>query len=195
MCVCERGTGQKQLTHPSPTPHPFPLPFPTSPHSLPPSLPPPSSFPPSFSVPLLSRYRDGITERDQLVQWLWQTLDLFTNEEKILFLRFVSGRSRLPTRVSEIPQRFQVMKGQVRPISRVCGDSDSHGRTCLVANIQTSRVFVDSDSHGRTCLVANMCRLPCLMLQVISTGLVNGCTVWTSFSISFSYIGRTWEHH
>ena len=90
------------------------------------------------------------------MQWLWQTLDLFTNEEKILFLRFVSGRSRLPTRVSEIPQRFQVMKGQVRPISRVFVDSDSHGRTCLVANIQISRVFVDSDSHGRTCLVANI---------------------------------------
>ena len=36
-------------------------------------------------------------------------------EERVLFLRFVSGRSRLPTRVSEIPQRFQisVSSGQV----------------------------------------------------------------------------------
>ena len=67
-----------------------------------------------MGYPFFFRYRDGISENDQLVQWLWQTLESYTNEEKILFLRFVSGRSRLPTRVSEIPQRFQVMKwGQV----------------------------------------------------------------------------------
>ena len=74
---------------------------------------------PSSSLPL-PRYRDGISESAQLVQWLWQTLDLFTNEEKTLFLRFVSGRSRLPTRVSEIPQRFQIMKGQVRQAGIPC---------------------------------------------------------------------------
>lgn len=50
-----------------------------------------------------------------MIQWLWQTLESFTIEERVLFLRFVSGRSRLPTRVSEIPQRFQisVASGQV----------------------------------------------------------------------------------
>ena len=56
------------------------------------------------------RYRDGVDEKDQLIQWLWETLTSFTNEEKTLFLRFVSGRSRLPARVSEIPQRFQIIK-------------------------------------------------------------------------------------
>lgn len=67
---------------------------------------------------LFTRYRDNMSENDQLVRWLWQTLDSFTNEERILFLRFVSGRSRLPARVSEIPQRFQIMKwGQVRQMS------------------------------------------------------------------------------
>ena len=66
-------------------------------------------------VCVCGRYRDGIGENDQLVQWLWQTLTSFTNEERTLFLRFVSGRSRLPARVSEIPQRFQIMTwGQVR---------------------------------------------------------------------------------
>ena len=56
------------------------------------------------------RYRDGIDEKDQLIQWLWETLTSFTNEEKTQFLRFVSGRSRLPARVSEITQRFQIVK-------------------------------------------------------------------------------------
>ena len=63
----------------------------------------------------LHRYRDGTTQGDSVVQWLWQTLESLTIEERVLFLRFVSGRSRLPTRVSEIPQRFQisVASGQV----------------------------------------------------------------------------------
>ncbi|KAL5481420.1 hypothetical protein EMCRGX_G021569 [Ephydatia muelleri] len=59
----------------------------------------------------VARYRDGISESDDIIRWLWQTLDSFTNEEKVLFLRFVSGRSRLPARVSEITQRFKIMKG------------------------------------------------------------------------------------
>ena len=59
---------------------------------------------------MVYRYRDGIDEKDQLIQWLWETLTSFTNEEKTQFLRFVSGRSRLPARVSEITQRFQIVK-------------------------------------------------------------------------------------
>ena len=68
-----------------------------------------------LSLQTLCRYRDGTSQEDSVVQWLWQTLESFTVEERILFLRFVSGRSRLPTRVSEIPQRFQisVASGQV----------------------------------------------------------------------------------
>ena len=58
---------------------------------------------------LCPRYRD-ISESDQLVTWLWQTLESFTNEERLLFLRFVSGRSRLPANVNDISQRFQIMK-------------------------------------------------------------------------------------
>ena len=63
------------------------------------------------------RYKDG-TGNDQIYHWLWQTLEDFSAEEKALFLRFVSGRSRLPSKVSEISQRFQISKGgRVRNIS------------------------------------------------------------------------------
>ena len=65
----------------------------------------------SVSIRITARYRDGISEGDEIIRWLWQTLDSFTNEEKVLFLRFVSGRSRLPARVSEITQRFKILKG------------------------------------------------------------------------------------
>ena len=47
---------------------------------------------------------------DPLVSWLWSTLESFSNEERVLFMRFVSGRSRLPTAASDISQRFQIVK-------------------------------------------------------------------------------------
>lgn len=67
---------------------------------------------PEVSVEMLKklvRYRD-ITESHQLICWLWQSLEEFTNEERVLFLRFVSGRSRLPSNLTDIPQKFQIIK-------------------------------------------------------------------------------------
>lgn len=60
------------------------------------------------------RYRE-INENSVLIQWLWKTLNDFNREERVLFLKFVSGRSRLPVVASDMPQRFQVMKVD-RPI-------------------------------------------------------------------------------
>uniref|UniRef100_H2Y861 HECT domain-containing protein n=1 Tax=Ciona savignyi TaxID=51511 RepID=H2Y861_CIOSA len=54
------------------------------------------------------RYRD-VTE-DNIIQWLWQTLEELNRDERVLFLKFVSGRSRLPANPVDMPQRFQVMK-------------------------------------------------------------------------------------
>ncbi|XP_037548156.1 probable E3 ubiquitin-protein ligase HERC1 [Nematolebias whitei] len=73
---------------------------------------------PQVSVDMLKklvRYRD-VTETHQLIDWFWQSLEEFTNEERVLFLRFVSGRSRLPTNPADIPQKFQIIKVD-RPIN------------------------------------------------------------------------------
>uniref|UniRef100_A0A8C9U1I0 HECT-type E3 ubiquitin transferase n=1 Tax=Scleropages formosus TaxID=113540 RepID=A0A8C9U1I0_SCLFO len=73
---------------------------------------------PEVSVEMLKkvvRYRD-ITENHQLIGWLWQSLEEFTNEERVLFLRFVSGRSRLPSNPADITQKFQIIKVD-RPIN------------------------------------------------------------------------------
>ncbi|XP_013861909.1 probable E3 ubiquitin-protein ligase HERC1 isoform X4 [Austrofundulus limnaeus] len=73
---------------------------------------------PEVSVDVLKklvRYRD-ITESHQLVAWFWQSLEEFTNEERVLFLRFVSGRSRLPSNPADITQKFQIIKVD-RPIN------------------------------------------------------------------------------
>uniref|UniRef100_A0A9J8CIV4 HECT-type E3 ubiquitin transferase n=1 Tax=Cyprinus carpio carpio TaxID=630221 RepID=A0A9J8CIV4_CYPCA len=73
---------------------------------------------PEVSVEMLKkvvRYRD-ITDSHQLIGWLWQSLEEFTNEERVLFLRFVSGRSRLPSNLADITQKFQIIKVD-RPVN------------------------------------------------------------------------------
>ncbi|XP_046401290.1 probable E3 ubiquitin-protein ligase HERC1 isoform X2 [Ischnura elegans] len=67
---------------------------------------------PHISIQLLRkvvRYRE-LDESHLLVQWLWNILESFTNAERVLFMRFVSGRSRLPANLADLSQRFQVMK-------------------------------------------------------------------------------------
>uniref|UniRef100_A0A3B3BJZ9 HECT domain-containing protein n=1 Tax=Oryzias melastigma TaxID=30732 RepID=A0A3B3BJZ9_ORYME len=67
---------------------------------------------PEVSVEMLKRlvrYRD-ITESHQLIGWFWESLEEFTNEERVLFLRFVSGRSRLPSNPADMTQKFQIIK-------------------------------------------------------------------------------------
>ncbi|XP_018324237.1 probable E3 ubiquitin-protein ligase HERC1 isoform X2 [Agrilus planipennis] len=61
------------------------------------------------SLKKIVRYRD-LDENHQLVQWLWNILGNFTNAERVLFMRFVSGRSRLPANLADLSQRFQIMK-------------------------------------------------------------------------------------
>ncbi|CAG7693965.1 unnamed protein product, partial [Allacma fusca] len=67
---------------------------------------------PNISVNLLKqvvRYRE-MDESHDLVKWLWSILESFSNAERVLFMRFVSGRSRLPANLADFSQRFQVMK-------------------------------------------------------------------------------------
>ncbi|KAJ7986812.1 hypothetical protein DPEC_G00332260 [Dallia pectoralis] len=73
---------------------------------------------PEVSVDMLKkvvRYRD-ITDSHQQISWLWQSLEEFANEERVLFLRFVSGRSRLPSNPADITQKFQIIKVD-RPVN------------------------------------------------------------------------------
>ena len=58
---------------------------------------------------LLTRYKD-FSEDSIVITWLWQNLQSFSTDDKMLFLRFISGRSRLPAHVHEISQRFQISK-------------------------------------------------------------------------------------
>ncbi|XP_064122795.1 probable E3 ubiquitin-protein ligase HERC1 [Macrobrachium nipponense] len=72
---------------------------------------------PHISVATLKkvvRYRE-VDEHDPLIVWLWAILESFSPCERVLFVRFVSGRSRLPANLADLSQRFQVMRVD-RPI-------------------------------------------------------------------------------
>lgn len=53
----------------------------------------------------------GTTPNEKLVQWFWEVMEEFTNQERSLFLRFVWGRTRLPRTIPDFRGRdfvFQV---------------------------------------------------------------------------------------
>nr|QHB15577.1 putative E3 ubiquitin-protein ligase HERC1 [Bemisia tabaci] len=82
---------------------------------------------PHISIHLLKkivRYRD-LDETNILVQWLWQVLESFSDMERVLFMRFVSGRSRLPANMADLSQRFQIVK-----VDRAC-DGLPTAQTCF----------------------------------------------------------------
>eukprot|EP00095_Tigriopus_kingsejongensis_P011157 maker-scaffold259_size234575-snap-gene-1.26 protein:Tk11157 transcript:maker-scaffold259_size234575-snap-gene-1.26-mRNA-1 annotation:"e3 ubiquitin-protein ligase herc1" len=67
---------------------------------------------PSISLTALkkaARYRD-FDPSHPIIVWFWDILDHFTEEERVLFVIFVSGRSRLPNNLADLPQRFQILR-------------------------------------------------------------------------------------
>jgi len=88
-----------------------------------------------------ARYRE-VDESNQLIQWFWQVLESFDNEERILFMRFVSGRSRLPANPADISQRFQIMKvDRVRytdlcPLPIVCNNYNKYNNNKVYSVLQ-----------------------------------------------------------
>lgn len=82
-----------------------------------------------FFFPIIAgksfRYESGLNEYTERVKWMWSILSSLPNEDKILFLRFVSGRSRLPNKVGKIDQRFRITSGGNRetnalPTAQTC---------------------------------------------------------------------------
>ena len=57
---------------------------------------------------LILRYRE-LKAEDEQVKWLWEILASFNKEELVSFLRFISGRSRLPEKLSDLPHKFQIV--------------------------------------------------------------------------------------
>ena len=56
----------------------------------------------------VTEYSSGVRPEDPHVQYLWQVLEEWTDEERSMFIRFCWGRSRLPLRAEDFPQRFKI---------------------------------------------------------------------------------------
>ncbi len=44
-----------------------------------------------------------------MIRWLWEILESLSEEDKVRFVVFISGRSRLPANPVDLPQRFQIL--------------------------------------------------------------------------------------
>ncbi len=56
----------------------------------------------------VTEYSSGVGPEDPHVRFLWQVLEEWTDEERSMFVRFCWGRSRLPLRAEDFPQRFKI---------------------------------------------------------------------------------------
>ena len=52
-------------------------------------------------------------------------MERFSNAERVAMMRFVSGRSRLPSDIADVSQRFQIMK------TDKCKDGLPTSQTCF----------------------------------------------------------------
>lgn len=68
----------------------------------------------------------GYVEDDDVVQWLWDYLDKSSANHRARFLRFVSGRTRLPANPSLVRQPFLVIR-----ISNVDDGTLPSAQTCF----------------------------------------------------------------
>jgi hypothetical protein len=62
----------------------------------------------------------GIDANSSLIQWFWDVMEEFTNQERSLFLRFVWGRTRLPRTIADFRGRDFVL--QVSVICKACAE-------------------------------------------------------------------------
>lgn len=70
----------------------------------------------------LTRYED-LEQTDLRVQYLWEALTNFTNEDRSRFLRFVTGRSRLPAPIYVFPDKQGSETTDALPQSSTCSST------------------------------------------------------------------------
>uniref|UniRef100_A0A8C9SD30 HECT domain containing 3 n=1 Tax=Scleropages formosus TaxID=113540 RepID=A0A8C9SD30_SCLFO len=70
----------------------------------------------------LTRYED-LEQTDLRVQYLWEALTNFTNEDRSRFLRFVTGRSRLPAPIYIFPDKQGSETTDALPQSSTCSST------------------------------------------------------------------------
>lgn len=52
----------------------------------------------------------GYSKTDDVINWFWKALKNFSNEERILYLKFVWGRSRLPLTAEGFDRKHKITR-------------------------------------------------------------------------------------
>lgn len=85
----------------------------------------------------------GIDANSSLIQWFWDVMEEFTNQERSLFLRFVWGRTRLPRTIADFRGRDFVL--QVSIICKTCtqelGELWCERNCCLSHHVNPWKLF------------------------------------------------------
>ena len=82
---------------------------------------------PTFKVEALKKITSyaGCGERDEFIQFFWQALEEFSDEERSLYLRFVWGRSRMPTYCERYRHYIHIKRSAnpdgSLPVGHTCG--------------------------------------------------------------------------
>lgn len=79
---------------------------------------------PDLTVEALKKcmHYEDITENDRRVKFLWKALENFTNDDRSRFLRFVTGRRRLPAPLYICPGRSSVQADSL-PEAATCSST------------------------------------------------------------------------
>lgn len=79
---------------------------------------------PDLAVEALKKcmHYEDITENDRRVKFLWKALETFTNDDRSRFLRFVTGRRRLPAPLYICPGRSSVQADSL-PEAATCSST------------------------------------------------------------------------
>uniref|UniRef100_A0A7M4FJC7 HECT domain E3 ubiquitin protein ligase 3 n=1 Tax=Crocodylus porosus TaxID=8502 RepID=A0A7M4FJC7_CROPO len=81
----------------------------------------------------LTRFED-FEPSDTRIQYFWEALNNFTNEDRSRFLRFVTGRSRLPARIYIYPDKLGSESTDALPESSTCSS------TLFLPNYATAKI-------------------------------------------------------
>lgn len=73
---------------------------------------------------------ENIDPNSETVKMFWEVLEEFSMEERVLFLRFVWARSRMPTSIEDLPINFKLQAAQTDGKSK-SDDYLPHAQTCF----------------------------------------------------------------
>merc|ERR1712242_23204 len=110
-----------------------------------------------------TEYYDGLKDEDgdKVKDWFFKAIDEFTDEERSQYLKFVSGKSRLPSNLKSVTHIFTLLKRQEKKEPPVYDTKQGVGKDVKI--IIPERIYylykVDGIPTSHTCSFQFECPL------------------------------------